>query len=88
MPEEETSTQVESMRTIPQRVWRWLKAQVVQDVPEADALCAYDCRKQQCNEEEWATCDRRINKAAGELWPEPDAAPQRETIRSAAPSKS
>lgn len=76
------------MRTIPQRVWRWLKGQIVQDVPQADALCAYDCRKQQCTEEEWATCDRRINKAAGELWPEANAAPRGEATQSATPSKS
>ena len=32
-------------------------------------LCEYDCRRQQCTDEEWESCERRIQKAAGELWP-------------------
>lgn len=49
---------------------QWLKDQIAQDVTEADALCQFDCRKLECTEEEWATCERRIDKAAGELWPD------------------
>lgn len=60
-------------KTIPQRMWRWVKDQIVGPVPEADALCEFDCRKGQCNEGEWANCDRRIQKASGELWPEHDS---------------
>jgi len=51
------------------RSWRWLRDQIVQDVPEDFALCEFDCRKGQCTMEEWKSCDRRINKAAGELMP-------------------
>ena len=54
----------------PMGLWQWLKCQIVQRVPEADALCEYDCRKQQCVDGEWATCERRLVKAKGELWPE------------------
>ena len=52
-----------------------MESQIAEDVPASDALCEYDCRKQQCTEEEWATCERRIQRAAGELWPETRPAP-------------
>jgi len=52
------------------RIWRVLKRQVVQDVPDDSALCEFDCRKGQCRQEEWANCERRIRKAAGELFPD------------------
>jgi hypothetical protein len=77
----------ETIQTLRRRFWQWLKNQIAQDVPEADGLCEYDCRKQQCTEEEWATCERRINKAAGELWPEPSRAPRGETSPSGKPSQ-
>jgi hypothetical protein len=70
---------VETVRPPHKRFWQWLKDQIATDVPEADGLCEYDCRKPQCNQEEWATCERRISKAAGELWPEPSPAPRAET---------
>lgn len=49
-------------------ILRWLKQQV-EDVPDDLALCEFDCRKVQCTSDEWATCERRINRAAGELFP-------------------
>jgi hypothetical protein len=78
---------LEKIQPLHKKLWQWLKGQIAQDVPDADGLCEYDCRKQQCSEEEWATCERRINKAAGELWPEPSAAPRGETTPSAKPSQ-
>jgi hypothetical protein len=45
-------------------VWRWVKGQVVLDVPEESALCEFDCRKKQCILKE-ETCDRRLHKAQG-----------------------
>jgi hypothetical protein len=57
------------------KFWQWMKNQIAQDVSAADGLCEYDCRKQQCTEEEWATCERRIGRATGELWPETKPAP-------------
>jgi hypothetical protein len=51
------------------QVLRWLKQQVIQDVPDELAVCEFDCRKVQCTRDEWATCERRINRAAGELFP-------------------
>ena len=53
------------------RIWRWLRNQIVQEVPEDSALCEFDCRKDQCTVGEWESCDRRLNKAAGELMPSP-----------------
>jgi hypothetical protein len=52
-------------------IWRWLRNQFIQEVPEDSALCEFDCRKGQCRMEEWETCDRRLTKAAGELMPSP-----------------
>ena len=53
------------------RSWQWLRNQIVQEVPEDSALCEFDCHKGQCTTEEWKNCDRRLNKAAGELMPSP-----------------
>jgi hypothetical protein len=49
--------------------WGWLRRQVVEDVPADDALCEFDCRKPECSVGEWENCDRRLQKAAGELMP-------------------
>jgi hypothetical protein len=51
------------------RCWQWVRDQIAQDVPEEIEICAFDCRKGQCTMGEWATCDRRLHKAAGELMP-------------------
>ncbi len=51
------------------RLRRWVTNQMVQEVPGDIALCEFDCRKQQCTTKEWATCERRISGAAGELKP-------------------
>jgi hypothetical protein len=52
------------------QTWRWLKGQIVGEVPPEDALCEFDCPKWQCTEGEWATCERRLSRAAGELMPD------------------
>jgi hypothetical protein len=52
------------------RIWRRIKGEVVGDVPAEDALCEFDCRKNQCMKDEWATCERRLSRAAGELMPD------------------
>lgn len=78
---------LETVQTVRRKVWQWLKDQILQDVPEVDGLCEYDCRKQQCTKEEWATCERRIHRAAGELWPESSAASRGEETRSARTSQ-
>ena len=52
------------------RLWLFVKRQIVGDAPEDLAICAFDCRKGQCRQDEWAVCQRRINKGAGELFPD------------------
>jgi len=54
-------------------LWTRIKRWWVLEVPEGDALCEFDCRKEQCRDGEWASCSRRLSKAAGELMP-PDRA--------------
>ena len=43
---------------------RWLKQQIVQDVPDKIALCEFDCGKGQCRLGEWETCERRLKDLA------------------------
>jgi hypothetical protein len=50
-------------------IWRSLRNQIVQTVPEDDEICQFDCRKCQCTLGEWEVCARRLNKAAGEYMP-------------------
>jgi hypothetical protein len=45
-------------------LWVRLKTMLAQDVPEAIAICEFDCRKNQCRHCEWATCQRRIQYQA------------------------
>ncbi|MGO9274516.1 MAG: hypothetical protein ACLQOO_30515 [Terriglobia bacterium] len=52
------------------RLWQFVQRQIVDDAPEDFAICEFDCRKGQCQQEEWDTCDRRIRKGAGELFPD------------------
>jgi hypothetical protein len=52
-----------------QKLWERIKAQIVGEVPETDALCEFDCPKLQCTEGEWESCDRRLRRAEGELMP-------------------
>jgi len=46
------------------KLWRWIKNQMIQDVPEDDAVCEFDCPKGQCTVGEWKTCETRLRKAA------------------------
>ena len=47
-------------RRVVRKAKRWLKEQIVQDVPEDIALCEFDCRKGQCRMGEWESCERRL----------------------------
>jgi hypothetical protein len=46
-------------------VWQWVKLQIVQQVSDEDAFCEYDCRKSDCTDEEWASCQLRIRRLRG-----------------------
>jgi len=56
-------------------IWQRFRKQWVEEVPEDIAICEFDCRKGQCLYDEWATCERRISKAGGELMPSPPDMP-------------
>lgn len=64
-----------TIQTLHKKLWQLMKNQIAQDVPASDELCEFDCRKQHCTDEEWATCERRIGRAAGELFPETASTP-------------
>ena len=51
------------------RLWKFVERQVIDDASEDFAICEFDCRKGQCTQAEWAACERRIRKGAGELFP-------------------
>ena len=53
------------------RLYRWLKGHIVVEVPAESAVCEFDCRKEQCRYDDWATCQRRLSHM-GELLPKPD----------------
>jgi hypothetical protein len=48
----------------------WLRDHWLGEVSPEIALCEFDCKHGQCLQDEWATCQRRITRAAGELMPE------------------
>ena len=54
------------MTEVGKKAWfiRWIKDQLVRDVPDKLAVCEFDCNKNQCLEGEWISCERR---ATGEL---------------------
>jgi hypothetical protein len=58
------------------RFSRWIRGHLVGEVPPEIALCEFDCDRAPCPEEEWATCQRRITRAAGELIPESSKGPE------------
>jgi hypothetical protein len=51
------------------QLWEWLLGQWVAPVPADIALCEFECRKDQCLYDEWASCERRISKAGVEPTP-------------------
>lgn len=65
--------------SFPRTLWDWVRRQVVDDVPQGDALCEFDCRKLQCTEGEWEACERRLRRASGELMPDKPALSEKAT---------
>ena len=49
------------------RMLKYVKRQIVDDVPEAIALCQFDCDRVKCLLDEGHACERQIHKSAGEL---------------------
>jgi hypothetical protein len=52
------------------RLRQFVERQIIDDAPEKLAICQFDCRKGECLQDEWETCDRQIRKGAGELFPD------------------
>ena len=48
------------------KLTRSLKSQIISDVPLEDALCEFDCRKEQCQYDEWSHCPNRLSYLASE----------------------
>ena len=46
------------------RAWLWFKDQIVREVPPESAACEFECRKEQCLQDEWASCEHRLSYAA------------------------
>jgi hypothetical protein len=46
-----------------------LSHELFQVVPEAIAVCEFDCGKPQCTNAEWASCQRRLRETVGEITP-------------------
>jgi hypothetical protein len=42
------------------RLGKWLRLQVVREVPEDIATCEFDCTKPECTQGEWESCPRRL----------------------------
>ena len=60
MSNNSTALQVIPVASIFDRGWRFLMDHLIQDVPEAIAVCEFDCRRPDCTAEEWLTCARRL----------------------------
>ena len=58
------------------RMWQNVKRQIVDDVPEALAVCQFDCARARCLLDEGRPCEQLSRKAAGELvWASPLGTP-------------
>lgn len=45
-------------------LWQRIKGVVIQDVPEPDELCEFECPHLECTASKWRTCDNRLR----DLW--------------------
>ena len=42
------------------RLRQWFKTRLIQEVPEEIAACEFECRKTECREGDWETCEKRL----------------------------
>ena len=49
------------LRTSIIELGRWLKAQLIAEVPDDLAICEFECRESECCFDGWANCVRRIS---------------------------
>jgi hypothetical protein len=57
------------------RFWRWIKVQVIQEVPSENAVCEYDCKILECAEDKWENCENRLRKPGDLRTPTPEKSP-------------
>jgi hypothetical protein len=50
------------------RMWQSVKRQIVDDVPDALAICQFDCDRAECTRDGLGACERLNGKSAGELF--------------------
>jgi len=51
------------------KIGDWALQQIIQSVPDEIELCEFDCRRADCSRSELEKCERRLNRAGGELMP-------------------
>ncbi len=67
------------------QIKRWLRAQV-QEVPEALAVCEFDCDRPDCRMGDWQSCERRLRyEALARAYDDGAPAPGPEPSRAVAP---
>jgi hypothetical protein len=42
------------------RIRRWIRDEIVQEVPPEMSACEFDCRHLECTQGEWETCKNRL----------------------------
>lgn len=45
------------------RLLFWLRSLFIQDVPRSVAHCEFGCRKLECSQEQWDSCQNRLDAA-------------------------
>ena len=63
---------------------RWLKNEIVADVPPEVARCEFDCRKTQCRLGEWVNCKNRLSYLAALAEKDSDDASRTKVMRDGA----
>ena len=58
--------QKEDRPTYLRRLQRWIKTRLIQDVPKDIAACEFECRRTECRQGEWETCERRLRAMRGD----------------------
>ena len=48
------------------RLRRWIKGRLIQDVPEDIAACEFECRRTECQQGKWETCEKRLRGMRGD----------------------
>ncbi len=49
------------------RLWEWIVGHWVSNVPAEIMVCEFECKKEQCLQGEWDTCEHRILRSAEQL---------------------